>query len=244
MSTRRWLTTTAVMAVIAWALAALGADPIALRGALADPQGFVDGAGADALVLVGVTAAAWSCWAWGAVGLLLTALSTAPGAAGWIAGWLLHALLPAGARRAAALAIGLGLVTAAPTVAWPAPTDVATAADASDVGPALSVDWPLGPDPDWPRADARPSTPPDEPSGAAEPHRAATHVVLRGDCLWDIAAAWLAHTSPGTPVTDAATASAVSDWWQANADVIGPDPDLLLPGQVLQAPPLPSEELR
>ncbi|OMQ14114.1 hypothetical protein A7K94_0218960 [Modestobacter sp. VKM Ac-2676] len=42
----------------------------------------------------------------------------------------------------------------------------------------------------------------------------------------------------------AATAAAVADWWQTNADVIGPDPDLLLPGQVLQAPPPSSEELR
>ncbi|OMQ14186.1 hypothetical protein A7K94_0218405, partial [Modestobacter sp. VKM Ac-2676] len=66
------------MAAVAWALAALGADPAAVRAALADPQGLVDGAGPDALVLVGVTAAAWACWAWGAVGLLLTALSTAP----------------------------------------------------------------------------------------------------------------------------------------------------------------------
>jgi hypothetical protein len=34
----------------------------------------------------------------------------------------------------------------------------------------------------------------------------------------------------------------VDAWWSANADVIGPDPDLLLPGQVLQ-PPTHTEEL-
>jgi hypothetical protein len=29
----------------------------------------------------------------------------------------------------------------------------------------------------------------------------------------------------------------VHAWWVANAGVIGPDPDLLLPGQVLRPPP-------
>jgi nucleoid-associated protein YgaU len=32
-------------------------------------------------------------------------------------------------------------------------------------------------------------------------------------------------------------AAAVDAWWHANAAVIGPDPDLLLPGQVLRPPP-------
>ncbi|MGY2081811.1 LysM peptidoglycan-binding domain-containing protein [Modestobacter sp. SYSU DS0657] len=259
MSTRRWMTTTAAMAAVAWALAALGTDPAAVRTALADPQGLVDGAGPDALVLAAVTAAAWLCWAWGAVGLLLTALSTTPGTAGRAASRLLHLLLPAGARRAAALAVGLGLVTAAPAVAWPAPTVVATVADTTDLGSPVSVDWPTAPgadrpagtDVDWPAAPGadwppsgdHPGDAADGPAGPTAPDvRSAQHVVLRGDCLWDIAAAWLARTSPGTPVTDAATATAVAAWWQANADVIGPDPDLLLPGQVLQAPP--SEELR
>ncbi|MQA35924.1 hypothetical protein [Modestobacter roseus] len=246
MSTRRWLTTTAVMAAVAWCLAALGADPAELRAALADPQRLVDGAGPDALVLVGVTAAAWLCWAWGAVGLLLTALSTAPGAAGRAAGRLLGLLLPAGARRAAALAVGLSLVTAGPTLAWPAapPTVVATVSAGTDLGSPVSVDWPTAPDADWPGSPGASSPRSgDVPDGSAPDHRLpAQHVVLRGDCLWDIAAAWLARTSPGAPVTDAATATAVAAWWQANADVIGPDPDLLLPGQVLQAPP--SEEPR
>jgi hypothetical protein len=31
-------------------------------------------------------------------------------------------------------------------------------------------------------------------------------------------------------------AAAVQAWWRTNAAVIGPDPDLLLPGQVLQPP--------
>jgi hypothetical protein len=62
------------------------------------------------------------------------------------------------------------------------------------------------------------------------------HVVLRGECLWDIAAADLVRRS-GAPPTDGEVAAAVDAWWHANADVIGPDPDLLLPGQVLRPPP-------
>jgi nucleoid-associated protein YgaU len=59
-------------------------------------------------------------------------------------------------------------------------------------------------------------------------------VVVRGDCLWDIAAGRLAAS--GSRPTDAEIATAVQAWWSVNADVIGPDPDLILPGQVLRAP--------
>jgi nucleoid-associated protein YgaU len=65
---------------------------------------------------------------------------------------------------------------------------------------------------------------------------AGEHVVLRGDCLWEIAERRLAHDGP---YTTAEVATAVHAWWQANADVIGPDPDRLLPGQVLRPPALP-----
>ena len=61
--------------------------------------------------------------------------------------------------------------------------------------------------------------------------------MLRGDCLWDIAAGWLERRDPGAEVTDTAVREATHAWWRANAAVIGPDPDLLLPGQVLRPPP-------
>ncbi|WP_251150307.1 LysM peptidoglycan-binding domain-containing protein [Cellulosimicrobium sp. Marseille-Q4280] len=56
-------------------------------------------------------------------------------------------------------------------------------------------------------------------------------VVLRGDTLWDIAA-----RSLPTAATDADVAAAVARWHAANAAVIGGDPDLIRPGQVLVAP--------
>lgn len=73
-----------------------------------------------------------------------------------------------------------------------------------------------------------PGTPPTNPGAAAEV------VVLRGDSLWTIVAR---HLGP-TATTDQIAAE-WPRWWSANADVIGPDPDLLLPGQRLLPPPSP-----
>ncbi|MFW5474626.1 LysM peptidoglycan-binding domain-containing protein [Knoellia sp. CPCC 206450] len=56
-------------------------------------------------------------------------------------------------------------------------------------------------------------------------------VVHRGDTLWSIAAAHL-----GPDADDAEVARAWPRWFEANRDVIGHDPDLLLPGQVLRVP--------
>ncbi|PZR51539.1 hypothetical protein DNL40_15975 [Xylanimonas oleitrophica] len=58
-----------------------------------------------------------------------------------------------------------------------------------------------------------------------------TLVVLRGDTLWDIAARALG----GTP-TDAQILAETVRWHDVNRDVIGADPDVILPGQVLRAP--------
>ena len=231
----RWTATTAVMAGAAWGLHVLGAGWGELHAAAADPQRLVDTGGPDALLLAVVTALAWLCWAWGAVGLLLTAASAAPGWAGALARVLLSGLVPAGARRAAALAIGVGLTAAAPLAVPAGPPTVALSTAAGDQNAAAApvlVDWP-GPTtgaPDRQTADAPapvPDWPADAPSG---------RVVLRGDCLWDIARAHLAGEHPDRPVPDADVATAVQAWWQANAAVIGPDPDLLLPGQVLRPP--------
>lgn len=58
-----------------------------------------------------------------------------------------------------------------------------------------------------------------------------TVVVSRGDCLWGLAAAALPRTA-----TDASVARHTERWYQANAGVIGDDPDLLLPGTRLNPP--------
>ncbi len=63
------------------------------------------------------------------------------------------------------------------------------------------------------------------------PETAPEVVVVRGDSLWSIAAR---HLPAGS--TDAQVAEAVERWHAANAHVVGADPDLVRPGQVLVAP--------
>lgn len=77
---------------------------------------------------------------------------------------------------------------------------------------------------------------PDRALGAGHsPVPAARSVVVRaGDCLWSLAARDL---GPG------ATVGAVEARWRwiyrLNRTLIGPDPDLIRPGQLLELPPIP-----
>ena len=248
MSLRRPLATTVGMAVIAAALVALTPSVPDAVTALSTAERTADTAGADVLVLHLAGLLSWLVWGWGALGLTLTGLSAVPGLAGAVAEVTLRRVLPRGARSAAALALGLGLgvappvlgvaaslVAAAPAVAEELPAD-RSAVDASVVPdwPAPGVPAPAPPTP----LSAHTSPPtgervPDWPPAPA----AGEHVVVRGDCLWDIAERRLiADVGRAPSVGEVATA--VHAWWQANADVIGPDPDLLLPGQVLRPPAL------
>ncbi|GAA4628785.1 LysM peptidoglycan-binding domain-containing protein [Cellulomonas oligotrophica] len=69
---------------------------------------------------------------------------------------------------------------------------------------------------------------PAEPSGASP---GGTVIVRPGDTLWSLTARHL-----GDEPTDAEIAAAWPRWYAANAASIGPDPDLLHPGQVLVVP--------
>jgi nucleoid-associated protein YgaU len=55
--------------------------------------------------------------------------------------------------------------------------------------------------------------------------------VQAGDTLWDIAARHLGHGA-----SDLDVALQWPRWYQANASIIGQNPDVLLPGQILQPP--------
>jgi hypothetical protein len=226
MSLRRLGSITAAMAAIAVLLLVLSPASAVLREAVTAPQGLADATGADTVVLAWAALLAWLAWAWGAVGLVLTAASALPGALGWLARLLLRAVLPASARRAAALALGVGLGVGlgAPVLAHAAPAAPA---------PVTAPDWPAAGVPAQPAG-----------SGAAAPGApdwvtpsAGDHVVVPGDCLWDIAAARLERDA-GRPPSGAEVAVAAHAWWRANSAVIGSDPDLLRPGQVL-SPPAP-----
>ena len=239
MSTRRLVATTAVMALVACVLTALTPDLSAMTGTLAAAQRTADTAGPDVLVISAAGLLAWVVWGWGALGLALTAASALPGIVGGAARLALHAVLPAAARRSAALALGLGLGVAGPLLG-PAgllsPTPAAASGSWTPSTAGTDLDWPMAarPVPDWP-ASATPAPAPDWPSAAVP---ADAHVVVRGECLWHIAGDRLLAQHGRTP-TDGEVAAATRAWWQANADVIGPDPDLLLPGQVLSPPDPP-----
>ncbi|NEK85352.1 LysM peptidoglycan-binding domain-containing protein [Blastococcus saxobsidens] len=242
MSVLRLLGTALGMSAIAACLTALAPSLAESVGALSVPQATVDAAGADVLVLHLVGLLAWLAWAWGALGLLLTAASALPGLAGDLAAGTVRRVLPAGARRAAAIALGIGLGIAPPALGVAAGAVDGTTTTQELARPTVRSavpDWAAStvPErqpthvPDW--AAPAPAGVPDWPQVAA-----GEHVVVRGDCLWSIAERRLA-AGTGSEPTSAEVAVAVRAWWQANADVIGPDPDLLLPGQVLRPPVLP-----
>ena len=248
MSLGRWTATALVMAGTAWVLAVLGPGADQVRQVVTAPQQLVDTAGPDALLVPVAAAAGWLVWGWGVLGLLLTVASALPGAGGRAAELALGLLLPAGARRLAALAVGLSLGTGLPALvaAPPAAPGLALAAvveSAVDAPVATPTTTPVsgpvadplpdrvaGAPPDWPGA------PVDLP-GEGSP-TAGDRVVLRGDCLWDIAARWLAAQRLVTAgeAYGAEVLAGGRAWWQASAEVIGPYPDLLLPGQVLSPP--------
>ena len=122
----------------------------------------------------------------------------------------------------------LTVPAAAPSPSPSAPTPAAPEASA----PASSAPAPSVTGPGW--TPSRPVHPPASVArlvtGPSAP--ASTEVVVqRGDSLWTIARR---HLGPGA--TDTEVAAAWPHWYAANRDVIGPDPDLLRPGQRLRAP--------
>ena len=162
------------------------------------------------------------------------------------------ALAPGAGRRIVSAALGLAIVGTPVAAALPADAGVAsvlTAADRTDHA-GQQIDLATAPVPDRPAATVPAGWTPDRPvrthrrSANAEaaarlvtgPTRAERRVadevvVRRGDSLWDIAAR---HLGPDASAADVAVEW--PRWHQANRDVIGTDPDLLIPGQRLVPP--------
>ncbi|KQR16650.1 LysM peptidoglycan-binding domain-containing protein [Cellulomonas sp. Leaf334] len=123
------------------------------------------------------------------------------------------------------------------TTSTSTPTLAPQATPAATATPGVA---PTAPEP----ADGSATTAPAPPAEVAVETTAADHpvtapartgmgavVVEAGDSLWSIAAR---HLPPGA--TDAHVAAAWPHWYQANSAVIGADPDLIRPGQVLTVP--------
>ncbi len=125
------------------------------------------------------------------------------------------------------------------SAAWPtgpSPTPVAPSPDAPR--------WPVSPTEPPQRTPARPAPPAPPatavPTAIAAPPASAVAdgrsehprvTVRRGDSLWLIAARRLGPHADARHV-----AAAWPTWYAANRDLIGPDPNLIRPGQVLRAP--------
>lgn len=212
------------------AVAAAGAlqwaapGPGQLIEAVQAPQEWVGLHGADRAVLMVAAAAGWLVLAWLAVGVAILAATELPGAAGRLAALLTVVALPAALRQGLALSLGLGLVTAGAGVATAQPLPGAPPTPT----PGVSVDWPQQPPlvPDPPPTGPPSTGPPD----VGDPIDGVI-VVASGDSLWAIAGDRL-----GPRASDPVIATAVQEWYAANRAVIGPDPDLIHPGQQLTPP--------
>jgi nucleoid-associated protein YgaU len=205
----------------------------------------------DALLALTAAAGAWVALSWLTTLTALTVLTAAVGGLGSRAHRRAAAITPRLCRRLAGALLGLtvagaplsaglpiaaaGTVATAPATAVPSsdrpslPGSDALDRPATGVPPGWTPDRPAAP----PRRDTRPkslvrlvaSTP---GAGQAVVDEV---VVRRGDTLWDIAAR---HLGPNASAAE--VAGEWPRWHQANAAVIGPDPDLLLPGQRLLPP--------
>jgi hypothetical protein len=226
----------ALLVVLATAVWWIGPDPTTVGPALRHPQSYVDRVGADEAALTGVCVLCWLVLAWLAVGLAFTAAGALPGVTGRVCDVVAGRLLPRTLRRGAAVALGLSVATAgagASVALWD-PADRPAASSSRSV----PVDWPpdrsggTAADLDWPATAAS-----GQQHLRAESHRAFAVVVRPGDSLWRIAARQLAARSGATaPPTAAQIAREWPRWYAANRAVIGPDPNLIYPGQRLTPP--------
>lgn len=235
----------ALLAAVAAATATWGLARLAGRSVAGAPD--PDAVVGAVTLGVGATAAA--------VLTVGCALATVAGLAGTLGRtWagveaLASRLLPAALRRLLAVGVGAGMTLGLGTAALADEADVgwqvttpAAAATASGPGtaalevPAAHAHTPAGPATEGPAAteEAAPATtaerlPAPPPTGRTD--APATVTVRPGDSLWAITAGLL-----GPGASDADVAAAWPRLYEANRDVLGPDPDLVHPGVVLTVP--------
>jgi nucleoid-associated protein YgaU len=184
------------------------------------------------LVTAGV---AWAAYGWLALAVGLTALERLPGVLGRVAAAVARMITSDGSHVLLRSALGVAVATPLTVgIAHAEPGDGANSVRWGAVEKASSVP---GAQP-TPRRDRLAI--PDRPTVGAQtrytPIRPAASSVLvrRGDSLWSIAAREL-----GPVASDAAIARRWPRWYAANAARIGPDPDLIHPGQLLDHPTTP-----
>jgi hypothetical protein len=224
------------------------------------------GADFDSLLQCAAGLACWLILGWLALALLIEHVAALPGAADRLAGRAARSMSPQVLRRLTQGILGISLIAgpmaASPALAAGG-SSTSRPAPGTTVAP-LSLDRPSAATPatgavislpslDRPLASAAADPPvvryvapaprhqPTRPTGpdassllTGTAHRATTdqgYTVRRGDALWDITAR---HLGPHATATE--IARAWPRWYSANRAVIGADPDLLIPGEVLYAP--------
>jgi hypothetical protein len=195
------------------------------------PHRWLARAGTDGAALTLVGAALWCAALWLAIALCFAIAATLPGRSGVLARAVGTRLVPAVLMRAVAGVAGVSVLITPVTARGTTPRVAALA------GPAVPApSWPVDPQHgrvriNWPTD--KPASPPPRPipTHAASPDAEATVDVHPGDSLWLIAARRL-----GQHASDAEIAAAWPRWYAANADVIGGNPSLIRPGEVLRAP--------
>lgn len=147
---------------------------------------------------------------------VLTLLASLPGRVGRLASLLRELLGPPTLTRLVVAALGVTVGAGVPAAAG-----AATSAEATSTVWATGATGPVAdPGVDWPGLS------PAQPRESSVPY-----TVRRGDSLWAIAESEL-----GSDAHPAATDRRWRLWYEENRAVIGADPNLILPGQVLGSP--------
>lgn len=170
--------------------------------------------------LVLATTAGWLArlvLGWLALAVLATAIGTLPGRSGRAADLIAERMTPGALRRVVRVGLGASLTVSL--------TVLPGLARAGGGAPWPTVDR-------VPTGAAPPPSRPARPLGPEGPKR--VFVVRPGDSLWGITARAL-----GAGANPAAVAAAWPAWYAANRRTIGPDPNLIRPGQQLVPPPQP-----
>jgi nucleoid-associated protein YgaU len=195
--------------------------------------------GLDRVLEVLAAAGMWLVAAWLAIGLVAALAASLPGAPGRTAAAICRAVLPRAARKLVAGTAGLGVLVA-PAAALAVPPTESSVAVAAERHPAGN---PLPP-PIWPTSRHPSASHGGDHAARSGPHAGtalvpsrATVRVRPGDCLWLLAARRL-----GPRASEAEVAAYWPRWYAANSRVIGADPGLVRPGELLRVPEPPHHQ--